>query len=567
MEKREQKHPAKYSKVLFPVIAGMLDGDESVLDPMGGVGGVFSLLDLLPNLSISCVEIETEWVDSDPRITLGSVLNLPWADSTFDAIVVSPPYGNRMCLSADTLVLTRDAGYVPIEQVRVDDLVLTHTGSWKSVLWAGQTGNEPVCEIVAQGPGVLRATVNHVLPLKHNDSTWGKVALSEKEWRSVSTIDPLRDHLCIARNVSEQPVPKPPIGDGAEVWWAVGFYLGNGWGYHSTRKSGSWMRSTVMFCKDKTLAPACEAKLKEAFGDRLKKVKPSKKEENLTKWAVYSQDLLRWLLDNFGKGSSQKRVPGWVLNLNTECRTALIDGWLSADGCLVDGEGATRNVGVSVNKPMIRMMQTLAHSVGYSTSFSQSKHAKIEQVVGTDCQVKDAWSLRVRPEKTKRIHRDEDGDWTVIRSVRSTGVCRPVYDIAVEGDCSFVADGVIVHNSDHHVAKDVSVRHTYRHYLGHALNEDNAGGYQWGDQYKTFHMLAWAESLRVLKQGGKFILNCKNHIRKGEVQYVVEWHIGELVRQGFCLRKTVAINTPGQRNGKNWQLRIDHEIVALFTKR
>lgn len=90
------KHPAKYTDALLPVFASMLAGNEHLLDPFGGTGKIYSLLRWHPNLIIDAVEIEKEWAELDSRITLGDALNLQWDDDTFDAVVTSPCYGNRM---------------------------------------------------------------------------------------------------------------------------------------------------------------------------------------------------------------------------------------------------------------------------------------------------------------------------------------------------------------------------------------------------------------------------------------------------------------------------------------
>ena len=118
--------------------------------------------------------------------------------------------------------------------------------------------------------------------------------------------------------------------------------------------------------------------------------------------------------------------------------------------------------------------------------------------------------------------------------------------------------------ADHHEARDASRRHTYRHALGRPLSSDNAGALQWGEKYRQFHRQAWAEARRVLRAGGLFVLNCKDHVRAGQVQPVTEWHIDELQRQGFALVDRVQVACPGQRHGANGHLRIDFETVAVL---
>lgn len=118
--------------------------------------------------------------------------------------------------------------------------------------------------------------------------------------------------------------------------------------------------------------------------------------------------------------------------------------------------------------------------------------------------------------------------------------------------------------ADHHTARDATRRNTYRHALGRPLSGDNSGALQWGDQYRDFHARAWAEARRVLAPGGVFVLNCKDHIRRGVIQHVTGWHISELERIGFRLIDRIDVPVPGQRFGANGHLRAEHETVAAF---
>lgn len=120
--------------------------------------------------------------------------------------------------------------------------------------------------------------------------------------------------------------------------------------------------------------------------------------------------------------------------------------------------------------------------------------------------------------------------------------------------------------ADHHEARDDSTRYTYRHALGRPLSADNAGAMQWGNAYRDFHSLAWTEALRVLRTGGRFVLNCKNHFRRGRLQEVTEWHIAELERQGCAVVELHSVACPGQRHGQNAHKRVTHETVAVLLR-
>lgn len=138
-----------------------------------------------------------------------------------------------------------------------------------------------------------------------------------------------------------------------------------------------------------------------------------------------------------------------------------------------------------------------------------------------------------------------------------------------DGSFDAVATSPVYGNrmSDHHNAKDDSYRRTYRHEIGHELHPNNAGRMQWGDEYRELHKLAWVQSYRVLRKGGRLVLNMKDHIRAGEKQEVTAWHIDVLMRLGFTMTAMIPVHAKGMRFGANRDLRTLHEYVIIFDKR
>jgi len=122
--------------------------------------------------------------------------------------------------------------------------------------------------------------------------------------------------------------------------------------------------------------------------------------------------------------------------------------------------------------------------------------------------------------------------------------------------------------ADHHEAADASRRNTYRHALSRPLHSDNAGQLQWGEAYRQFHIVAWTEARRVLRPGGRFVLNCKPHYRDGVLRFVTSWHVKTLVALGFDVIEHKRVKTPSLRVGQNSELRVDYEdVVALQLNR
>lgn len=120
--------------------------------------------------------------------------------------------------------------------------------------------------------------------------------------------------------------------------------------------------------------------------------------------------------------------------------------------------------------------------------------------------------------------------------------------------------------ADHHQATDDSTRITYRHTLGRPLHPNNAGQFQWGEQYWAFHVRAWRQVTRVLKPGGRFVLNVSNHIRNGKEIDVATWHIAALCGLGMELIDECKVNTQRMRFGANRDLRTKGEYVVLLRK-
>jgi hypothetical protein len=120
--------------------------------------------------------------------------------------------------------------------------------------------------------------------------------------------------------------------------------------------------------------------------------------------------------------------------------------------------------------------------------------------------------------------------------------------------------------ADHHNAKDDSRRNTYRHTLGRPLHPENSGAMQWGHKYTCFHVEAWLEVFRTLVPKGIFILNISDHIRKGQVVSVSQWHVRTLRAIGFDLIETVNVHTPRHRFGSNSMFRVEHEHIHVFEK-
>lgn len=120
--------------------------------------------------------------------------------------------------------------------------------------------------------------------------------------------------------------------------------------------------------------------------------------------------------------------------------------------------------------------------------------------------------------------------------------------------------------ADHHNAADPHLRRSYTHDLGRPLSPDNAGAMQWGNGYRKFHWAAWEEMWRVLRPGGRLVLNIKDHVRGGVRQHVAGWHVMSMFLLGLELTWCEDVHTSNLRQGENGDLRFP-EQVFVFDKR
>lgn len=112
----------------------------------------------------------------------------------------------------------------------------------------------------------------------------------------------------------------------------------------------------------------------------------------------------------------------------------------------------------------------------------------------------------------------------------------------------------------------LSPRRSYTHDLGHALTDNNAGAMHYGDEYRALHRAVWGEVERVLKPGGLFLLNIKDHVRNKRRVRVSEWHRRTILKLGFEREATVLVPLRGMRMGQNHDARIPNELVYAFRK-
>ena len=87
---------------------------------------------------------------------------------------------------------------------------------------------------------------------------------------------------------------------------------------------------------------------------------------------------------------------------------------------------------------------------------------------------------------------------------------------------------------------------------------------QWGSAYRELHDRVWSQVAVITKT---MVLHIKDHIRKGEVVPVTQWHLDSLASHGFEVEDEVRINTRGHGFGENAAVRVAYESMILLLRK
>lgn len=337
--------------------------------------------------------------------------------------------GGFPCFIAGTFILT-ERGHVPIEQVEVGDLVLTHRGRWRPVTSVMHRDNAPLVCVTGTGIPGITCTPEHPFYARSlgrvwdNDARRYRRAVGHPQWTDASN---MQGHFA-----AQILPPESDDERSKEFWWLVGRYLADGWRVdRAGRKNGR-----VVICANNSKADELEKRIADC-GFVASRVK----ERTVNKFHI----TIGWLyefLGQFGRYAHGKRIPGWVFSLGREKSASLLDGYMSGDGW----ESPTGNRNASTTSKAlalgISLLAQRAHGIvsGVYTIKSRAGH----RIEGRPVVAKPAWHVRICATNNSSFIDGACG-WKRVRRIEPAGEGR-VYNISVADDESYCADGAVVHN-------------------------------------------------------------------------------------------------------------------------
>jgi Fe-S cluster assembly protein SufB len=252
------------------------------------------------------------------------------------------------------------------------------------------------------------------------------------------------------------------------MWW-FGLYIGDGF-IHHTKGTDKARVEIAIPKKDAQLRDELSRITEDLFGIAAKSTDDWRVSVNSTILARYIE------ANGFDGKAKTKRVPHWVFELPEVQRLAFLGGYIDADGYVRD---SSRNHDISltsVNRELLQDVRALALSCGISTSeihrFSSTHgdayrmqfSGNFDKIGCRSEQRNSRMGLRKyfhaftsAHGTTFKNHTNEHIGFAKIERIAPAGIA-PVYDIEVDGPHNFVAEGLIVHNSEviyHNLAKDL----------------------------------------------------------------------------------------------------------------
>ena len=371
-------------------------------------------------------------------------------DSEIMPMLENEPYGKIIvigCLPSSEKVLTKNDGYKNINDIVIGDKVASYSDNgveFKSVTAVIPQGESDVYELVTSYNKV-RATDTHPFLRYNIDGT--------KEFVKMKNLG-IGDYVVTITNYNNykpKKIPEFGIVD-EEFMWLFGFMIGDGW---ITKSYGKYNTTKwhVLFSLgiDEELNNKVINTIEKVFGYSPSKIRDDKRQ------VIYYRARLGRILENAGlaKGAKNKVIPDWVFNTSKSMRESLLRGLMDADGTPV-GKFDRWTIECSSEK-LIESIRRLCSITGFKSTktyhrcrIQQPPNSK-EPIEANSYHTAVTFNGNNIDKRYKSIFKDKlvlpNGfGLERVESINYIGK-EEVYDLSIEDNHNFIAEGLVVHNT------------------------------------------------------------------------------------------------------------------------
>ena len=348
--------------------------------------------------------------------------------------------GGSPCFARGTKVIT-NTGYKNIEDIKVGDKVLTHTGFFKKVLRVGASAKDTV-ELKAQGILPTTTTTNHPYYVRKSSKVWDNSirssvrVFSEPYWSEVKDITK-GDYIGLPINTMSEN-PHSITMDEAFV---LGRYIADGHIRKDFRVSESRPNDRYW----QVILSVGKNKLAEFKSATQLKYSCYLHSKGVYRCVFSSKRLVNLIEEYFGTGAENKVISQICLNLPTPLLQRVIEGYLSGDGSKRREEYRATTVSKEL---AMSLCLAVAKVYRVNANIEYTKRPGKHIIQGREVNQKDTYTVSFRKEMKKQSHPKIIGDivWLPVKEVSTTNKVETVYNLEVAEDNSYTANNAIVHN-------------------------------------------------------------------------------------------------------------------------
>lgn len=376
-------------------------------------------------------------------VNYGDISKIDWMKvPDFDMFTYSFP-----CFVAGTLVLTK-RGYIPIEEIDSSDYVLSHTNELRKVITPmakPYIGN--MCSIKAMGFHHLVCTPEHPFYAikRYRYGHKRERMFTSPEWIHAEHLT--KDHF-LGYAINKES--KLPVWEGVSdnrwghgrpvntlsklftnktFWYIMGRYVGDGW----KRNNG------IIICCSKRNEDSLSKAL-TTIGWKSSRVK----ERNITKYHICGKEICSFV-DRFGYKAHGKKIDMETMSLPSEFLVSFMEGVVDSDGFFTKGLFKVSTVSKELAYGYAQCVAKAYHrpfSI-YLTKRNNTSFIENRKVTQRDTYTV-TWKL-TEDRQDKAFYKD-GYVWFPIRSICMEYAETSIFNMSVETDESYTANGCIVHN-------------------------------------------------------------------------------------------------------------------------
>jgi intein/homing endonuclease len=371
---------------------------------------------------------------------------------------------STQCFPAGTIVMTL-RGPLPIESIKAGEYVLTGKGRYRRVLATKTQETNELKGFKADNGGTVECTLDHQLwgsAFNEGKYHYKKREMLNPKWRMAREVG-MGDYLAYPRvrewgktagirlsnyltdgivegetirmsnqqsTVSESIVLDEGFGN------LCGFYLSEGW----TRLKGTEVgfgfhiketEYTKIVFREIRRITNCD--IHEAEDDH-----------HCRRVVIRNRALHDFFKSQFGQGSGEKRIPEWAYGACKDFQRGLLQGIFWGDGCLKRKQVTL----TSKSRQLLEGAKQILYSFGIPTHIIIHQGSKHEayRIYASRKFFNGTGIIPQCDEGYTRLIDDESGILARVKMVTHRVVACKVYDLTVEEDHSYTANGYIVHN-------------------------------------------------------------------------------------------------------------------------